>query len=150
MNDNKLGPPPYSAHHQHNHLQVSDSQFQQNHYYDLNNNNYMNDRTNVFYPPLQQNVGSSTTNNSHTLLGTRYSGENSYSNVLMLPPNQHSRNGGSLPDLRAGNIYNNNQQLSFSTVSSPPTSTSQHCFRSSSPQQNSNGDYFMLVCKKNN
>jgi len=150
MNDIKLEPPSYSAHQQQQqqyHLQASNSQFQPDHYYDLNNNNYVNDRTNQFYPPiLQQNVGSSTTDTPHTLLGPRYSGGNTNSNVLMLPPNQNLRGGGSLPDLRTGNVYNNNnQQISFSTVPSPPTSTSQHCFRSTSPQQNSNGDFFMLV-----
>jgi hypothetical protein len=149
MNDIKLEPPPYGVHQQQqqqHHLQVSNSQFQPQHHYDLNNNNYVNDRTNQYYPSIpQQNIGSSTTDTPHALLGPRFSGENNNSNVLMLPPNQNIRGGGSLPDLRTGNVYNNNQQISFSTVPSPPTSTSQHCFRSSSPQQNSNGDFFMLV-----
>jgi hypothetical protein len=147
MNDNKLDPPPYNAHHQNSHLQISNTQFQPQHNYDLNNNNnnYVNDRTNYFYSTVpQQNIGSSTTHTPHTLLGPRYSSGNNNSNVLMLPPNQNLRNGGSLPDLRVGSLYNNNQQLSFSTVQSPPTSTSQHCFRSSPPPQNNSEDFFML------
>jgi hypothetical protein len=143
MNDAKLEPPPYTVHH----LQPSNCQYQTNHHYDLNNNNYANDPNNMFYPPIsQQNMGSSPTNNA--LLGPRYSGGNVNSNVLMLPPNQNPRgNGGSLPDLRLGSVYNNNnnnQQISFSTAVPSQTSTSQHCFRSSPPQQNSNGDLFML------
>jgi hypothetical protein len=145
-NDVKLEPPPYSIPPQHHHLQVLNSPFQpqQQHQYDLNNNNYTNDRTNVCYLPMpQQNIGASTTNpNTHTI---RYGCGNHNSNVLMLPPNHQSRGGGSLPDLRLGSVYNtNNQQLSYSTVPSPPTSLSQHSFRSLSPQQNGNGDLFML------
>jgi hypothetical protein len=103
----------------------------------------------MFYTPMsQQNMGTSFTTNN-TLLGPRYSGGNMNSNVLMLPQNQNQRaNGGSLPDLRLGSVYNNNnnnQQIPFPTNAPPQTSVSQHCFRSSSPQQNSNGDLFMLV-----
>ncbi|CAF4928402.1 unnamed protein product, partial [Rotaria magnacalcarata] len=35
------------------HLQVSNSQFQTQHYYDLNNNNYANNNVNVFYQSPQ-------------------------------------------------------------------------------------------------
>jgi hypothetical protein len=150
MNDIKLEPPSYTIHH----LQPSNCQYQTHNHYDLNNNNYANDPNNMFYSPIsQQNMGSSTTNTPHALLGTRYSGENTNSNVLMLPPNQYPRgNGGSLPDLRLGSVYhnnNNNQQLPFSTVASPQTSTSQHCFRSSPPQHNSNGDLGFMLVRKN-
>jgi len=151
MNDIKLNPPSYTGHH---HLQASNSQMQPNQYFDFNNNNYANDQANLFYSPaqaLQQTLSSpaavatTLTNTNHTLLGPRFSGGSSNSNVLMLPPNQNSRgNSGSLPDLRNGNYYNNNNnnnQLSFSTDPSPP----QHFLRSLSPQQNSDGDLFVLV-----
>jgi hypothetical protein len=148
MNDVKFESPTYPSGQHYQHLQVSNSQFQPQYYYDLNNNNYANGSTNAFYPPTQsfpqQTMMSPTTNNTHTLLGPRYSSGTNNSNVLMLPPNQNPRGGGSLPDLRVGNGYNN-QQTSFSTVPSPPTSTQQQFFRSSSPQQNSDGDLYVLV-----
>ena len=110
MNDVRFEPPPYNAH---LHLPVSNSQYQPHqHHYDLNNNNYPNDRTNLFYPSMQQqNIESSTANTiHHTHLGSQNNPDNN-PNVLLLPPNQHPLyGGGSLPDLRFGNIYNNNQQ----------------------------------------
>ena len=147
MIDVKYEPQLYPGGHQ-QHLQVSNSQFsQQQNYYDLNNNNYRNGQTNLFYSQAEgQSMQQQTmvSNNTHMQLGARYSGGTHNSNVLMLPPNQYPRGGGSLPDLRVDNGYNN-QQTSFSTVPSPPTSTPQQFFRSSSPQQNSDGDLFVLV-----
>ena len=79
-----------------------------NHYYDLNNNNYPHDQTNMFYSSGQQPIAPSTINNQqHALLGPRFSGGNVNPNVLMLPPNQHPRSGGSLPDLRNENVFSN-------------------------------------------
>ncbi|CAF0742952.1 unnamed protein product [Adineta steineri] len=160
MIDIKYEPSLYSSpsHHPH-HLQVSNSPFQQQHHqFDLNHNinpNYMNGRTNMGYSLAQmatpigptaslptQPVASAPSNNTHTLLGPRYSGGSTGSNVLMLPPNHHPR-GGSLPDLRTENTFHH-QQVSFSTTPSPPTSTTQHFFRSSSPQQNGDGDLYSL------
>jgi hypothetical protein len=89
---------------------------------------------------------SNPSNNTHTLLGPRYSGGSTGSNVLMLPPNHHPR-GGSLPDLRTDNSYHHQQQISFSTTPSPPTSITQHFFRSSSPQQNGDTDLYIFVRK---
>jgi hypothetical protein len=163
MNDIKYEPSSYS-HHPH-HLQIANSPFQQHHQFDLNHNlnhNYNNGRTNIVYPLSQiatpigptislptQPVVSSPSHNTHTLLGPRYSGGSTGSNVLMLPPNHHPR-GGSLPDLRTENAYHH-QQLSFSTTPSPPTSITQHFFRSSSPQQqNGDGDLYILVRKNSN
>ena len=122
--------------------------------YDLNNNNnYANGQINSPYPftsapatPLPQPTTSTVSSSSHTLLGGRFSGgnnNNNTSNVLMLPPSQHGRgNGGSLPDLRTDNGFHS----TFSTVSSSPTSENQCFFRSLSPQQNSDGDLYALVC----
>ncbi|CAF1025535.1 unnamed protein product [Rotaria sordida] len=147
INDIKYEPTSYNNVHNQpsHHLQISNSQFQSQNYYDLNNNNYTNNETNIFYPSIQtlsvpqQTIIPSTTNN--TILNTRYNNVNNNSNILMLPPNQHARNGGSLPDLRCGNVYNNNnnnnQQLSS-------TSMTQQFLRSPSPQQNSDGDLFVL------
>ena len=155
MNDT-MEPSTYSLH-QH-HLQVSNSHFPQHHQLDLNHSlhhNYANGRTNVHYPSSQvptqgtpatslaaQTIGSSS-NHAHAALGPRYSGGSTGSNVLMLPPNHHPR-GGSLPDLRTGNAFHP-QQSSFSTTPSPPTSVAQHFFRSSSPQENGDGDLYVLV-----
>jgi hypothetical protein len=132
-------------------LQTSNSSFQPQllPYYDFNNNNYANGRTSINYSqapslPQQTIVPPVATNNTHTSLGSRYSSGSNNSNVLMLPPNQHPRGGGSLPDLRTGNGFNN-QQVSYSTVPSPPTSTNSQFYRSSSPQQNDDGDLFALV-----
>ncbi|CAF1204810.1 unnamed protein product [Adineta steineri] len=145
FNDIKLEASSYNnAHHHHQHLQV-----QSNHYYDLNNNNnYCDDQGNMFYLSAQQPIASSSStnnNNTHTQLGPRFSCGNNNSNVLMLPPNQNSRigNGGSLPDLRNGNVYNN-QQLSFSTNQSQQQQQQQHFLRSPSPQENGDGDLFAL------
>jgi hypothetical protein len=159
MNDIKYEPLSYSPHP--HHLQVSNSHFQQHHQFDLNHNlnhNYINGRTNFVYPLSQmatpigpttslptQTVVSPPSSNNHTLLGPRYSGGSTCSNVLMLPPT-HQPRGGSLPDLRTENAYHH-QQLSFSTIPSPPTSATQHFFRSSSPQQNGDGDLYILVIK---
>jgi hypothetical protein len=171
MNDIKFEPSLYSPHYHHHqqqqqHLQVSNCQYQQQqqHQFDLNHNlnhNYINGRANVVYPLSQiptpigptvslptQTVGLSISNNTHTLLGPRYSGGSTGSNVLMLPPNHHPR-GGSLPDLRTGNGFQH-QQSSFSTTPSPPTSTIQHFFRSSPPQQNDDADLYILVKKYKN
>jgi hypothetical protein len=155
MNDIKYEPSSYSHHPHHHHLQVSNSPFQQHHQFDFNHNlnhNYINGRANVVYPlsqiatPIQPTTSlPSPSNNTHTLLGPRYSGGSTGSNVLMLPPAQHPR-GGSLPDLRTENAYHH-QQLSFSTTPSPPTSITHHFFRSSSPQQNGDGDLYILVIK---
>jgi len=160
MNDIKYEPSLYSPpSHQLHHLQVSNSPFQQHHQFDLNHNinhNYNNGRTNVVYSLSQmatpigpttslptQPVASTPSHNTHVLLGPRYSGGSTGSNVLMLPPNHHPR-GGSLPDLRTENTFHH-QPLSFSTTPSPPTSITQHFFRSSSPQQNGDGDLYALV-----
>ncbi|CAF3348246.1 unnamed protein product [Rotaria socialis] len=131
-------------------LQVSNSQFQTQHYYDLNNNNYANNNVNVFYQSPQtlsipqQTIASSTNNTQHAGLSLRYSSGNTSSNDLLLPPNQQARgNGGSLPDLRIGSTYNT-QQISFPTVPSSSTPTAQPYFRSSSPQQNNDADLFAL------
>ena len=132
--------------------QVSDAHFQTGqHFYDLNNNNntYANEQMNCHSSAsiattsmLQQTVTSSS---GHTLLGPRYSGGNNTSNVLMLPPNQNPRGGGSLPDLRTGDVFYH-APASYSTVPSPSTSSTQRFFRSSSPQQQNNeGDLFILV-----
>jgi hypothetical protein len=159
MNDIKYEPISYSPHPQFHHLQVSNPPFQQQqHQFDLNHNlnhNYINGRTNMNYSLAQMatpigpttSLPSSTmisnpSNNTHTLLGPRYSGGSTGSNVLMLPPNHHPR-GGSLPDLRTENSYHH-QQVSFSTTPSPPTSITQHFFRSSSPQQNGDGDLYVF------
>jgi hypothetical protein len=166
MNDIKYEPSSYSPHHHSHHLQVSNSPFQQQqqqqqqqqHQFDFNHNlnhNYINGRTNMVYPLSQfatpigpttslptSTVVSTPSNNTHTLLGPRYSGGSTGSNVLMLPPT-HQPRGGSLPDLRTENAYHH-QQLSFSTTPSPPTSITQHFFRSSSPQQNGDGDLYIL------
>lgn len=170
MSDIKYEPTSYS-HHPH-HLQVSNSPFQQqqqqqqqtqqSNQFDFNHNinhNYINGRTNITYPLSQMptpigpttslpspNVVSTPSNNTHALLGPRYSGGSTGSNVLMLPPT-HQPRGGSLPDLRTENAYHY-QQSSFSTIPSPPTSTIQHFFRSSSPQQqqqNGDADLYILV-----
>jgi len=160
MNDIKYEPSLYSPpSHQLHHLQVSNSPFQQHHQFDLNHNinhNYNNGRTNVVYSLSQmatpigpttslptQPVASTPSHNTHVLLGPRYSGGSTGSNVLMLPPNHHPR-GGSLPDLRTENTFHH-QPLSFSTTPSPPTSITHHFFRSSSPQQNGDGDLYALV-----
>lgn len=165
MNDIKYEPISYSPHHQAHHLQVSSPSFpqqqqqqqQQVHQFDFNQN-YINGRTNVTYPLSQMAtpfgpttslpspaVVPSPSPNTHTLLGPRYSGGSTGSNVLMLPPNHHPR-GGSLPDLRTDSSYHH-QQVSFSTTPSPPTTTTaqHHFFRSSSPQQNGDGDFYILV-----
>ncbi|CAF1098707.1 unnamed protein product [Rotaria sordida] len=160
LNDIKYESLSYSPHHHPHHLQVSNLPFQQHqHQFDLNHNlnynlnhNYINGRTNVVYPLSQiatpigpttslptQPIVSSPPNNTHTLLGPRYS---SGSNVLMLPPNHHPR-GGSLPDLRTENAFHH-QQVSFSTAPSPPTSTIQYFFRSSSLQKNGDDDLYIL------
>ena len=161
MNDIKYEQSSYSPYYhqqqQHQQMQMSNSPFQQHHQFDFNHN-YNNGRSNVVYPlsqmatpigpttslPTQPNV-SLQSNNTHTLLGPRYSGGSTGSNVLMLPPNHHPR-GGSLPDLRTGNGIHH-QQSSFSTTPSPPTCTTQQFFRSSSPQQNGDGDIYILVIK---
>ncbi|CAF4936189.1 unnamed protein product, partial [Rotaria magnacalcarata] len=58
-------------------------------------------------------------------LGSRYSSGNTSSNGLLLPPNQQTRgSGGSLPDLRVESTYNT-QQISFPTVPSSSTPTTQ-------------------------
>ncbi|CAF2494030.1 unnamed protein product [Rotaria sp. Silwood2] len=155
LNDIKYDSISYSPHHHPHHLQVSSSPFQQHHQFDLNHNlnhNYMNGGANIVYSLSQiatpigpttslptQPIVSSPSNNTHTLLGPRYSGG---SNVLMLPPNHHPR-GGSLPDLRTENAFHH-QQISFSTTPSPPTSTTQHFFRSSSLQKNGDDDLYAL------
>ncbi|CAF2072433.1 unnamed protein product [Rotaria magnacalcarata] len=132
------------------HLQVSNSQFQTQHYYDLNNNNYANNNVNVFYQSPQtlsipqQTIAPSTNNTQHVGLGSRYSSGNTSSNGLLLPPNQQTRgSGGSLPDLRVESTYNT-QQISFPTVPSSSTPTTQPYFRSTSPQQNNDVDLFAL------
>jgi hypothetical protein len=158
MNDIKYEQSSYSPYHyQQQQMQISNSPFQQHHQFDFNHN-YNNGRSNLAYPlshiptPIApttslptQPIVSSPSNNTHTLLGPRYSGGSTGSNVLMLPPNHHPR-GGSLPDLRTGNAIHH-QQLSFSTTPSPPTSTTQQFFRSSPPQQNGDGDLYILVKK---
>ncbi|CAF4809158.1 unnamed protein product, partial [Rotaria magnacalcarata] len=59
-------------------------------------------------------------------------------------PNQQTRgSGGSLPDLRVESTYNT-QQISFPTVPSSSTPTTQPYFRSTSPQQNNDVDLFAL------
>jgi len=161
----KYEPVSYSAHPQAHHLQVSNSlythqsqvQSQQPQQFDFNHN-YHNGRTNVVYPlsqmatpfgpttslPNQPIVSNPTTNMPHVMLGPRYSGGSTGSNVLMLPPNHHPR-GGSLPDLRTDNSLHH-QQISFSTTPSPPASGTQHFLRSSSPhQQNGDNDLFLFV-----
>ncbi|CAF2409838.1 unnamed protein product [Rotaria sp. Silwood2] len=139
-NDIKYETTSYNLHNQPHYLQTLNSQFQSQNYYDLNNNNYANNGTNIFYPSIQTlSVPQQTLipPTSNTVLNSRYSGgNNNNSNILLLPPNQHSRGGGSLPDLRVDSPYNN-QQLSSS-------STTQQFFRSSSPQQNSDGDLYVL------
>jgi hypothetical protein len=164
MNDVKYEQSSYSPYHhqqqQHQQMQMSNSPFQQNHQFDFNHN-YNNGRSNVAYPlsqmltpiglgpttslPTQPVVSLQQSNNTHALLGPRYSGGSTGSNVLMLPPNHHPR-GGSLPDLRTGNGILH-QQSSFSTTPSPPTCTTQQFFRSNSPQQNGDGDLYILVIK---
>lgn len=165
MNDIKYEPISYSPHHQAHHLQVSNPSFPQQqqqhvHQFDFNHNlnqNYINGRANVTYPSSQMvtpfgpttslpspAIVPSPSPNTHALLGPRYSGGSTGSNVLMLPPNHHPR-GGSLPDLRTDSSYHH-QQMSFSTTPSPPTTTAQHhFFRSSSPQQNGDADLYIFV-----
>ena len=164
MSEMKFESPHYTTHHyapqqqqQAAHYQVSDAHFDPpQHLYDLNNNNdYANDH--IYSHPSasivttsmpQQTVASSPLQTYHTLLGPRYSGGNNTSNVLMLPPNQHPRGGGSLPDLRTGDVYHHTA-VSYSTVPSPPMSGTQRLFRSTSPQQqqqqHNGGDLFNLV-----
>ncbi|CAF0880250.1 unnamed protein product [Rotaria sp. Silwood1] len=138
VNDIQYETIPYNIHDQSHHLQISNSQLQPHNYYDLNNNNYDNNGTNTFYPSIQtlsvpqQNLIPLST---HTALNSQYNSGNNNSNSLLLPPNQNSR-GGSLPDLRVGSPYNN-QQLSS-------TSSAQQFYRSPSPQENSNGDIYVL------
>lgn len=137
-----------SLHLQQHHLQMLNSQIPSQNYFDLNNNNYASNGAHNFCPTTQtfsipqQNVLPPVNNANHMLLSVRYSGGSNSSNVLMLPANQHCRSGGSLPDLRVENPYNN-PQVSFSTV--PSTSTTQQFLRSPSPQQNSNEDFFVMV-----
>lgn len=165
LNNVKYEPMSYSAHPQAHHLQVSNSLYthqsqvqpQQTQQFDFNHN-YHNGRTNVVYPlsqmatpfgptmslPSQPVVSNPTTNMPHAMLGPRYSGGSTGSNVLMLPPNHHPR-GGSLPDLRTDNSLHH-QQISFSTAPSPPASATQQFLRSSSPQQqNGDNDLFLFV-----
>ncbi|CAF1055151.1 unnamed protein product [Adineta ricciae] len=106
INNVKLEPPHYGN--QATYQQFHHAQMPVNHYYDLNNNNYPHDQTNMFYSSGQQPIAPSTiTNQQHALLGPRFSGGNVNPNVLMLPPNQHPRSGGSLPDLRNENVFSN-------------------------------------------
>ena len=167
MNEMKFDSPHYTTHHyappsqqqqqqqQPTQYQVSNAHFQTGqHLYDLNNNNntYANEQMICYSSAstattsmLQQTVTPSPGHTIHTLLGPRYSGGSNTSNVLMLPPNQNPRGGGSLPDLRTGDVFYH-APASYSTVPSPSTSSTQRFFRSSSPQQqNNDGDLFILV-----
>jgi hypothetical protein len=135
--------------------------FQAQYPYDFNNNHhYSHEQINLMHPlsqiPMPQQPTTTTTtttassssshNHSHTPLGPRYSGGNSSSNVLMLPPNQHPRGGGSLPDLRMGDMnQHHHYQVSFSTTPSPPSSATQRLFRSPSSEQNNEADSFIWV-----
>ena len=133
--------------------------FQAQYPYDFNNNHhYPQEQINMMHPlsqipmPQQQQqptttAPSSSHNHSHTPLGPRYSGGNSSSNVLMLPPNQNPRGGGSLPDLRMGdmNHHHHHHQVSYSTTPSPPSSATQRLFRSPSSEQNNEADLFIWV-----
>lgn len=135
------------------HFQVSTPSFPSHPIVDLGQT-YINDRSHPIYSsnpmstmvPLAptQSVPLATSNPPHQMLGPRYSGGSTGSNVLMLPPTHHPR-GGSLPDLRSGNVFSP-QQISFSTTPSPPTSTNQqHFFSGSSPHKNGDGDLYVLV-----
>ena len=130
--------------------------FQAHYPYDFNNNHhYPHEQMHPMYPlsqiPMQQQqttaaAASSSHNHSHTPLGPRYSGGNSSSNVLMLPPNQNPRGGGSLPDLRMGDMnYHHYHQVSYSTTPSPPSSATQRLFRSPSSEYNNGTDSFIWV-----
>ena len=149
-NERKFEPPSYSlpAPPPPPHFQTNHSPYPTLHYpYDVNNNNCVNEQNNVLYTPmLQQSLANSISYPPPTFSTTRSNGGHSNSNVLMLPPNPYSRNGGSLPDLRLESVYNTNEQvLSYSNLSSPSPTASSHCFRSPSPQENGHGDLFLLV-----
>ena len=152
----------FESHNQGNHLhhlQVNSSPFQAHQPCDFNhhmNQNYINDRSHPIYPntPITATASlpshsptPSSAANTHAMLGPRYSGGSTGSNVLMLPQPHHSR-GGSLPDLRTGNVFHP-QQISFSTTPSPPTNTNQHFFRSTSPQDSSDIDRYLMVTNLN-
>lgn len=131
-------------------FQVNHSPYATLHPYDVNNNNCINGQNNVLYTPmLQQSLANSISYPPPTFSTTRSNGGNSNPNVLMLPPNPYSRNGGSLPDLRLESVYNTNEQTSpYSTLSSPSPTASLHGFRSPSPHENGVGDLFLLVRMK--
>jgi hypothetical protein len=99
-------------------------------------------------PLTQLNFAPSSTVNHHPLLGPRYSGGNPTSNVLMVPSSHHPRGGGSLPDLRTGEIFHHPPGY-FSANPSTPTSAAvtQRFFRSSETSHNNhhNGDLSILV-----
>lgn len=136
-------PPSYPS----EHFQSINAQYPSAYPYDVNNNNYPTDPTHLHHTPMvQQNHPNFMSNTPQTFSPSRYGGGNGNSNVLMLPPNPYSRNGGSLPDLRMESVYNPpDQTVSFSTLSSPSPTASLHCFRSPSPQENGDDDLFSLV-----
>jgi hypothetical protein len=138
---------PTHAHH----LQVTHVPFQDHLHFDLNQN-YVPDRSQAMYSPIPlgpsismptQSTTPSVSSNAHPMLGPRYSGGSTGSNVLMLPP-AHQPRGGSLPDLRTGNSFHS-QTVSFPTVPSPPSSLAPQFFRILSTQENSEADLFILV-----
>lgn len=136
-NETKYSPPApsYASHH----FPSMNAQYPSTYSYDVNNNNYPNDQTHLFHAPIVQQ-------NSISYSPQRYIGGNNNSNVLMLPPNPYSRNGGSLPDLRLESVYNPpDQTMIFSTLSSPSPTASSQCFRSPSPHENGDDDLFSLV-----
>ena len=153
MNETKFSlptpPPSYPS----QHFPSNTAQYPSAYPYDVNNNNnYPNDPTHLHHTQMvQQNHLNSMSYSPQTFSSSRYGGGNGNSNVLMLPPNPYSRNGGSLPDLRLESVYNPpDQTLSFSTLSSPSPTASLHGFRSPSPQENGDDDLFQLVRNEEN
>ena len=141
---------------------MSTPQFQPSpHQYDLNNNNhnYIHEQVNPNYSmtsapvmtmPQQTTVSSTTNHQNHAQLGLRYSGGNSSSNVLMLPPSQGPRGGGSLPDLRTDNNFQQTLNSFLTMPGTGSTNGAEQFFRTSSLQQNGHTDRLSLVNEKRN
>ena len=140
------------SHHSHNHLQVPISQFHSQYYHDSNNNHnnhYLNDDMNALQSTResltnpQLFVTSSTTNTMHTPLSHCISAETGSSHTLMIPSNQCSQAGRSLPDLRTQNVHNNEL---FSYSKGTPIEM-QQILNLASPDSNQDEDVFVLVRK---